>query len=85
MADAICRCQYDRRGAALEAERVATVMLYLNPGNPVPLLIRAERRIQRGDPRRAREDLHAVLNGRPEGQAAMAAKALLKRIEFEQW
>ncbi|MCY3020063.1 MAG: transglutaminase-like domain-containing protein, partial [Planctomycetota bacterium] len=47
---------FDHQKKLLDAERVATVLVHLEPRNPVPLLVRAERRLRRGERRGARAD-----------------------------
>lgn len=74
---------FDHHKQPVEAERVATVMLRLNPQDPVPRMIRAERRLRRGEHRKAREDLRIVLQLAPHGPIAVAADKMLQRIEYD--
>jgi regulator of sirC expression with transglutaminase-like and TPR domain len=74
---------YDYRKQTREAERVATVLIHLSPRNPVPRLIRAERRLRRGEYRLARRDLSELLTLDPPAAVAQAALSLLKQIEYE--
>lgn len=75
---------HDHGNQLLEAERVATVLLHLNPEDPVPYLIRAERRMRRGEHRLAREDIYGALCMEPDERVAEAAQQLLRKIEFGQ-
>ena len=68
---------------ALEAERVATVLVHLTPADPVPLVIRAERRMRRKELALAKEDLLTALALDSEGPVGQAAAEHLKRIQFE--
>jgi regulator of sirC expression with transglutaminase-like and TPR domain len=74
---------YDQQKQFLEAERVATVMIHLGPDAPWPRLVRAERRLRRGEYRLARKDLRAVLALSPPTSLAHAATTMLKHIDYE--
>lgn len=74
---------FDRDRKALEAERVATVLVHLTPADPVPLVIRAERRMRRKEMALAREDLLAALALDSDGPVGQAAAEHLKRLQFE--
>jgi regulator of sirC expression with transglutaminase-like and TPR domain len=74
---------FDHQGKPLESERVATVLTHLQPSDPVPLLIRAERRLRRGDRRGARADFGLARKLDPSGPAGRAAWEFLRRMEQE--
>jgi len=74
---------FDHQKKLLEAERVATVLHYLQPDDPVPLLIRAERRLRRGERRLARRDFARARKLDPKGPVGRAALELLRRMEYE--
>ncbi len=73
---------YDNKGKLLASERVATVLIHMNPENPVPYLIRAERRWRRGELRLARKDLQYVLGLKDLGIMAKTAEQMLQRIDI---
>jgi regulator of sirC expression with transglutaminase-like and TPR domain len=87
--EVLCRmCQglisaCDARQDLTEAERVATVLTYLMPDDPLPRVVRAEHRLRRGDYRQAREDLVAALSLGPQGHMAYAVMRMLKQIDYE--
>jgi len=74
---------FDHQKKALESERVATVLVHLQPRDPVPLLIRAERRLRRGETRGARADFEKARLLDPSGPIGRTAEELLRRMEFE--
>lgn len=74
---------FDHQKKLLDAERVATVLIHLEPGNPIPLLVRAERRLRRGERRLARADLQKVKGLDPRGPVGRTAEELLRRMEYE--
>lgn len=76
-------CVFDHKQQTVDSERVATVMMHLSPRDPVPHMIRAERRMRRGEHRMAREDLLAILRLAPDSPIAAAAEKMLRRIEYE--
>ena len=73
---------FDNRENPIEAERAATVLMHLCPRNPVPRMVRAERRLRRGETPLACEDLNAVIQMDRDGPAGVAAKTLLKKVLF---
>jgi len=74
---------FDHQKKLVDAERVATVLIHLEPGNPIPLLVRAERRLRRGERRGARADFARVKGLDPSGPIGRTAEELLRRMEFE--
>jgi regulator of sirC expression with transglutaminase-like and TPR domain len=74
---------YDLRKQHREGERVATVLGYLHPQDPMPRLIRAERRLRRGEHRLARLDVLEAISLSTEGLVAQAAAKLLAQIHFD--
>ncbi|MCW8129875.1 MAG: transglutaminase family protein [Planctomycetota bacterium] len=74
---------YDHQKKHGEGERVATVLVHLNPHDPAPRVIRAERRLRRGDFRQAREDLQAALACSASGPVAHYAAKMLRQIEYD--
>jgi len=74
---------YDQLKRTLEAEHVATVLKHLSPDSPIPILLRAERRLKRGAHREARADLQAALAMDQEGPAGRAAESLLRQLDYE--
>ena len=74
---------FDHQKKTLEAERVATVLTHLQPRDPIPLLIRAERRLRRGDRRGARRDMASTKRLDPAGPIGRTAEEMLRRMDFE--
>jgi regulator of sirC expression with transglutaminase-like and TPR domain len=74
---------FDHQKRALDAERVATVLTHLSPTDPVPLLIRAERRLRRQERRGARADLLNVQRIDPSGPVGRTAEELLRRMDYD--
>ena len=74
---------FDHQKKALDAERVATVLVHLQPRDPVPLLIRAERRLRRGERRLARMDFLHAQDLDPAGPIGRTAAEMLRRMEYE--
>ncbi len=74
---------FDHQKKTLDSERVATVLVHLQPRDPVPLLIRAERRLRRGENRLARTDFEKVRQLDPSGPIGRTAHELLRRMEYE--
>ncbi|MFH0938526.1 MAG: transglutaminase-like domain-containing protein [Planctomycetota bacterium] len=74
---------FDQQKKTLDAERVATVLVHLQPRDPVPLLIRAERRLRRGERRGARHDFQNAKILDPAGPIGHMAEELLRRMEYE--
>ncbi|MBI3828059.1 MAG: transglutaminase family protein [Planctomycetes bacterium] len=74
---------YDHLKKHGEGERVATVMVHLSPHDAAPRVIRAERRLRRGEFKQAREDLQAALACAPRGQIAQYAAKMLRQIEYD--
>ena len=74
---------FDHQKKLLDAERVATVLIHLEPGNPIPLLVRAERRLRRGERRGARSDFEHVAKLDPNGPIGRTAEELLRRMEYD--
>jgi|GEM_PF-398378 len=74
---------FDHQKKTLDAERVATLLVHLEPRNPVPVLIRAERRLRRNDRRGARNDFQRAKKLDPCGPVGRTADELLRRMEFE--
>lgn len=74
---------YDHTKKHGEGERVATVLTHLSPNEAGPRVIRAERRLRRGDFRQAREDLAAALDLAPSGPIAQYASKMLRQIEYD--
>jgi regulator of sirC expression with transglutaminase-like and TPR domain len=74
---------FDHQKKLLDAECVATVLVHLEPRNPVPLLVRAERRLRRGERQGARADFMTVQHLDPDGPIGRTAEELLRRMEFE--
>ncbi|HYG77912.1 MAG TPA: transglutaminase-like domain-containing protein [Planctomycetota bacterium] len=74
---------FDNQKKVLDAERVATVLVHLQPRDPVPLLIRAERRLRRGERRGARLDFEHAAQLDPTGPVGRTAEELLRRMEYE--
>ena len=74
---------FDHQKKTLEAERVATVLAHLQPRDPVPLLIRAERRLRRNDRAGARADFQKARGLDPNGPVGRTAEELLRRMDFE--
>ena len=74
---------YDHLDKHAESERVATVLTYMNPADPMPRMIRAERRLRRGEHRKASEDLQQVLLLSPHGSMAQVAMKMLRQISYD--
>jgi regulator of sirC expression with transglutaminase-like and TPR domain len=74
---------FDHQKKTLDAERVATVLVHLQPRDPVPLLIRAERRLRRGERKGARKDFLNARRLDPVGPVGRTAEELLRRMEYE--
>ena len=74
---------FDHQKKTLDAERIATVLVHLGPGDPVPLLIRAERRLRRGERRGARIDFQNAKRLDPSGPVGRTAEELLRRMQHE--
>jgi len=74
---------FDHQKKTLDAERVATVLVHLQPRDPVPLLIRAERRLRRGERKGARVDFLHAQELDPAGPVGRTAEELLRRMEYE--
>ncbi len=74
---------FDHQKKTLDAERIATVLVHLQPRDPVPLLIRAERRLRRGERKGARCDFLHAHELDPAGPVGRTAEELLRRMEFE--
>jgi regulator of sirC expression with transglutaminase-like and TPR domain len=74
---------FDHQKKTLEAERVATVLVHLQPRDPVPLLIRAERRLRRNERPGARADFEKARTLDPSGPIGRTAEELLRRMDFE--
>ena len=74
---------FDHQKKLLEAERVSTVLVHLQPHDPVPLLIRAERRLRLGERRGARLDFEGARRLDPSGPIGHTAEELLRRMEYE--
>jgi regulator of sirC expression with transglutaminase-like and TPR domain len=74
---------FDHQKRTLDSERIATILTHLQPTDPVPLLIRAERRLRRQERRSARADLLNALKMDPNGPVARAAEELLRRMDYE--
>jgi len=74
---------FDYQKKTLDAERIATVLIHLQPNDPVPLLIRAERRMRRGERKGARQDFVQVKRLDPVGPVGRTAEELLRRMEYE--
>ena len=74
---------FDHQKRALESERVATVLVHIQPRDPVPLLIRAERRLRRNERAGARNDFLRARNLDASGPVGRTAEELLRRMEFE--
>ncbi len=74
---------FDHQKRSLEAERVATVLVHLQPRDPVPLLIRAERRLRRNERAGARADFIKARSLDASGPIGRTAEELLRRMEFE--
>jgi len=72
---------YDAKSESLQAEWVATVLLHLNAHHPSARMVRAERRLQRGEKPLGVADLYAVLSEGPGTPAAKEAAAWLRRLE----
>ena len=74
---------HDHLDKHAESERIATVLTYLNPHDPTPRMIRAERRLRRGEHRQASEDLQQVLLLSPHGALAHVALKMLRQISYD--
>ncbi|HEY3325352.1 MAG TPA: transglutaminase family protein [Planctomycetota bacterium] len=74
---------FDHQKKMLDAERIATVLMHLQPRDPVPLLIRAERRLRRGERKGARSDFEHVKRLDPSGPIGRTAAELLRRMEYD--
>jgi regulator of sirC expression with transglutaminase-like and TPR domain len=74
---------FDHQKKPLDAERVATILIHIQPRDPVPLLIRAERRLRRGERRGARADFEQARKLDPAGPVGRTADELLRRMEYE--
>ena len=74
---------FDNQKKPLEAERVVTVLVYLQPSDPIPLLLRAERRLRRGDRKGARADFERANSLDPNGPIGRTALELMIRMGYE--
>ncbi len=74
---------FDRQKKVQEAERVVTVLSHLQPRDPIPLLLRAERRLRRGDRKGARADFEKARSLDPSGPIGRTAHELLRRMGYE--
>ena len=74
---------FDHDKKALEAERVATVISHLQPQDPIPYLLRAERRLRRGEKKGARADYERARTLDPQGPIGRTAEELLRRLSYE--
>ena len=74
---------FDHQKKSLESERVATVLVHLQPRDPVPLLIRAERRLRRNERAGARADFTKARSLDLNGPIGRTAKELLRRMDFD--
>lgn len=74
---------FDHQKKILDAERIATVLVHLQPRDPVPLLIRAERRLRRNERSAARMDFEHARDLDPTGPVGRTAEELLRRMEHE--
>jgi regulator of sirC expression with transglutaminase-like and TPR domain len=74
---------FDHQKKILEAERVVTVLSHLQPRDPIPLLLRAERRLRRGERKGARADFERARAMDPNGPVGRTAEELLRRMGYE--
>jgi len=74
---------HDHMGKLVESERFATVLTHLTPYDPTPRMMRAERRLRRGEHRKASEDLQHVLLLSPHGALAHVALKMLRQISYD--
>lgn len=74
---------FDHNKKALEAERVVTVISHLQPRDPIPYLLRAERRLRRGERKGARADYERARSLDPKGPIGRTAEELLRRMSYE--
>jgi regulator of sirC expression with transglutaminase-like and TPR domain len=74
---------FDHQKKTLEAERVVTVICHLQPRDPIPLLLRAERRMRRGERKLARQDFERARALDPNGPVGRTAAELLRRMGYE--
>lgn len=74
---------FDHNKKSLEAERVVTVISHLQPRDPIPYLLRAERRLRRGEKKGARADYERAKSLDPKGPIGRTAEELLRRMAFE--
>jgi len=74
---------FDHQKRTLDSERIATVLTHLQPTDPVPFLIRAERRLRRRERRGARADLLNAQKMDPTGPIGRTAEELLRRMDYE--
>jgi len=74
---------FDHQKKTLDSERVATVLVHIQPRDPVPLLIRAERRLRRNDRAGARADFQKARSLDASGPIGRTAEELLRRMDFD--
>ena len=74
---------FNHQKKSFEAERVATVLSHIQPRDPIPLLLRGERRLRRGDRKGARADFEKAHTLDPEGPVGRTASELLERMGYE--
>jgi regulator of sirC expression with transglutaminase-like and TPR domain len=74
---------FDQQKKIVEAERVVTVLSHLQPRDPIPLLLRAERRLRRGDRKGARIDFERAHALDPNGPIGRTALEEMLRMGYE--
>lgn len=74
---------FDQQKKIVEAERVVTVLSHLQPRDPIPLLLRAERRLRRGDRKGARTDFERAHALDPNGPIGRTALEEMVRMGYE--
>ncbi|MEI6233717.1 MAG: transglutaminase-like domain-containing protein [Planctomycetota bacterium] len=74
---------FNHQKKSLESERVATVLAHLQPGDPIPPLLRGERRLRRGDRKGARADFERARTLDPHGPIGRTAAEMIERMSYE--
>ena len=74
---------FNHQRKTLEGERVATVLSHIQPDDPIPLLLRGERRLRRKDRKGARADFEKARSLDAEGPVGRTANDLLERMDYE--
>lgn len=74
---------FNHQKKSLESERVATVLSHIQPRDPIPWLLRAERRLRRGDRKGARADFEKARELDSDGPVGRTATEMLERMGYE--